>query len=230
MLLPTELDLNHQGEESYDGKWWGLLRNQTEVIILVKNRRSSREVQLLSRLKHENIVPLLHSCKQGRQYAIVLPVLEHTLGFYNIITDKPREAMRYAFDALRGLAFLHANRVLHGDIKPQHIMFCRSDNKWKLIDFDSAVQFPKQGDCIATGLRGTSGWRAPEVAQQEGGEGYSFPADIYSLGLTMNWHFGGAMHGQDWQVLHSLIRHCLARRPYHRPTAEEALNMLRKYL
>ena len=55
-----------------------------------------------------------------------------------------------------------------------------SEGNLKLIDFGFAKHLP-EGQCTYTNC-GTVGYTAPEVVQ---GHGYSFSADIWSLGILI---------------------------------------------
>lgn len=90
--------------------------------------------------------------------------------------------VRYIISELcNALNFLHSNKIIHKDIKPENIMI---DNNGvvKLIDFDSArIYKPYQSE--DTKMLGTHGYAAPE---QYGLNQTDERTDIYSLGVLMN--------------------------------------------
>eukprot|EP01067_Filipodium_phascolosomae_P000439 Filipodium_phascolosomae@DN1346_c0_g1_i1.p1 len=81
---------------------------------------------------------------------------------------------------LEGLAFLHKNRFMHRDIKPQNILI-NSKGQVKLTDFGIAKALDSTVAIAATYV-GTSIYMSPERMM---GEPYSFSADIWSVGMTV---------------------------------------------
>ncbi|MCH5303479.1 MAG: serine/threonine protein kinase [Ruminococcus sp.] len=79
------------------------------------------------------------------------------------------------------LDFLHSNKIIHKDIKPENVMI---DNNGvvRLIDFDAArIYKPYQSE--DTKILGTTGFAAPE---QYGLNQTDDRTDIYALGVLMN--------------------------------------------
>lgn len=85
---------------------------------------------------------------------------------------------KIAESVLLGLSYLHENRIIHRDIKPQNILL-DSHGHVKLCDFGvSGVVV----NSLATTFTGTSYYMAPERIQ---GHPYSVTSDVWSLGLTL---------------------------------------------
>lgn len=85
---------------------------------------------------------------------------------------------KIADSVLKGLSYLHENRIIHRDIKPQNILLS-SNGDIKLCDFGvSGVVV----NSLATTFTGTSYYMAPERIQ---GHPYSVTSDVWSLGLTL---------------------------------------------
>lgn len=90
---------------------------------------------------------------------------------------KPGVAIAVMRECLAGLAALHREGIVHGDMKPSNIMLKRTGNA-KIIDIGSAFQWadaPAQRTCTPT-------YAAPEVL--EGGE-CSPRSDLASLGYVL---------------------------------------------
>eukprot|EP01033_Poteriospumella_lacustris_P004054 gene4054-2890_t len=85
-----------------------------------------------------------------------------------------------AFQTLTGLAYLHKNKNVHRDIKPANIL-CSSSGLIKIADFGISKALDKTTG-FANSFVGTVSYMSPERITAES---YSFPCDIWSLGLTI---------------------------------------------
>lgn len=79
---------------------------------------------------------------------------------------------------LRGLNYLHQNRIIHRDIKPSNILL-DSQGNIKLCDFGVSGEVVNS---LATTFVGTQYYMAPERIR---GQPYSVTSDVWSLGLTL---------------------------------------------
>ncbi|XP_064615647.1 misshapen-like kinase 1 isoform X2 [Liolophura sinensis] len=87
-------------------------------------------------------------------------------------------------EILRGLAHLHANKVIHRDIKGQNVLL--TDNaEVKLVDFGVSAQLDKTIGRRNTFI-GTPYWMAPEViaCDENPDATYDNRSDLWSLGIT----------------------------------------------
>ena len=133
------------------------------------------ELELLLRLKHPHVVTLegFGEDSHGR-----FLLLEHLPGGSLASPHRrlsPSQLVLLISQALRGLAFLHARGVLHGDLKPENLLLA-DDGTLKLADFGLARSVG------GLELGGTPHFMAPE---RRTGQPAGPPSDLFSLGRTV---------------------------------------------
>lgn len=149
-------------------------------------RRFQREIDLLSKLRHPNIVGFRGSGSTDRTYYVAL---EYIRG--SDIADLLKEHGRFhVADALplitgvsRGIGHAHGMGVIHRDIKPSNIMVSTEGRIAKILDFgvahaEDAHLMTATGDVVGTFL-----YSSPEQNQ---GKQVDERSDIYALGLTFH--------------------------------------------
>jgi eukaryotic-like serine/threonine-protein kinase len=147
--------------------------------------RFEREVMLLARLQHPNLVPLYDAALgDGRRY-LVMPLIRGTTLAERIAAGAlPQdEAQRIGSALAQALAYVHTHDVVHRDVKPSNVLLGHGKGQVFLADFGIARS--NEGDQTLTApgqLTGTAAYLAPE--QVEGGE--TGPGcDVYALGLVL---------------------------------------------
>eukprot|EP00760_Papus_ankaliazontas_P024457 PhM_4_TR2318/c0_g1_i1/m.45972 len=144
------------------------------------------EVQLLSELRHNNIVSY-YGC--GVTTNCIVIVTEYVSGgsLSNVLTSfgtLPEPTVRrYLREILQGLAYLHANDVVHCDIKPHNVLVM-IDGRCKLTDFGASAQltmFEHGKAATSGGLVGTPLYMSPEACRGV----RSKASDVWSLGIVV---------------------------------------------
>lgn len=102
-----------------------------------------REICLLKELQHPNVVELKQVVHGDNKLYLAFEFLDQDLKKYLDIAGGPLapqlvKGILYQF--LNGLAFCHAHRVIHRDLKPQNLLVDRHGNL-KLADFGLARAF-----------------------------------------------------------------------------------------
>lgn len=136
--------------------------------------RMQREARVMARLEHPGIVPLHDAgvLADGRVFYAMKLVRGRLL---NEVDAAPTEMLRLFLRVCEGVAFAHAQNVLHCDLKPSNIMIGQFG---EVLVMDWGVA--KSAGEAAPG--GTRGFMPPE---QERGEALDPAADVHALGATL---------------------------------------------
>ena len=158
-------------------------------------RRFLREVRLVARLVHPNIVALLGAFDHGGLPWLVMELVEGPSLGALIDRDgpfEPAEVVRHGVGLASALGLAHGRGILHGDVSPGNILMA-ADGRAKLTDFGLAsfLAAPRRGDMGSGGalpepgrgaITGTPGYMAPEKARGEQSDPRS---DLFSLGAVL---------------------------------------------
>ncbi|WP_214407868.1 serine/threonine-protein kinase, partial [Pseudonocardia lacus] len=145
--------------------------------------RDRREVRILSALRHPGLVAFLDAgTADGDRYVVTDLVDGRSLA--DALNDGRMDAAAVAAlgaELADALAYVHAQGVVHRDVKPANILLDR-DGRPRLADFgiarlDGATKVTHTGVVI-----GTAAYMAPEQVR---GHDVTAPADVYSLGLVL---------------------------------------------
>ncbi|KAJ0522999.1 putative protein kinase RLK-Pelle-CrRLK1L-1 family [Helianthus annuus] len=149
-----------------------------------------KEIMMLSRYTHKNLISLLGFCAEGGERLLVYEhasngSLDHHL---SSTTLSWTQRLKICLDAVRGLAYLHDHkgtqqRVLHRDIKSANILL---DDNWnaKVSDMGLSKIGPanQRHTNLVTNVVGTPGYCDPSYM-----ETYNLTkeSDIYSFGVVL---------------------------------------------
>ncbi|EZF13039.1 serine/threonine protein kinase [Trichophyton rubrum D6] len=136
-----------------------------------------REVAILKRLHHPNIIEYVTSHFYLNQRPNCLIMAYHPLGSLENYNFSTQEALKVVHQCLRALKYLEEMALFHRDIKEDNILLKSiSPLHVCLADFGLAVT-SREG--------ATNGGQLTHVAVEVYlGRGYSYIADIWSLGVT----------------------------------------------
>ncbi|KAL6463797.1 hypothetical protein MHYP_G00281880 [Metynnis hypsauchen] len=145
-------------------------------------RSLKREIEIMRGLRHPNIVLLLDSFETEREVVVVTEYAEGEL--FQILEDDgslPEGQVReIACQLVSALYYLHSNRILHRDMKPQNILLGKG-GVVKLCDFGFARAM-SVSTLVLTSIKGTPLYMSPELVEEKP---YDHTADLWSLGCIL---------------------------------------------
>lgn len=166
------------------------------------NILQSRELDLLLKINHENVVKLIDKDEQnGLKYSLKLLVMEYCNGgSLSSIIEQPEniyglqqsEFLLVLKHITRGMNELHKLKIVHRDIKPNNILLQilpTGEHVYKLTDFGAARQVEMEDDQF-TSICGTEEYLFPDVYERaliNRNIQKSFRAgiDLWSLGVSL---------------------------------------------
>ncbi|XP_067412812.1 serine/threonine-protein kinase PAK 4 isoform X2 [Emydura macquarii macquarii] len=140
------------------------------------------EVVIMRDYQHENVVEMYNSYLVGDELWVVMEFLEGG-ALTDIVTHTRMNEEQIAavcLAVLKALSVLHAQGVIHRDIKSDSILLTH-DGKVKLSDFGFCAQVNKEVPRRKS-LVGTPYWMAPELISRLP---YGPEVDIWSLGVMV---------------------------------------------
>ncbi|XP_010922729.1 serine/threonine-protein kinase STY13 isoform X2 [Elaeis guineensis] len=154
--------------------------------------RFIREVNMMSRVKHENLVKFIGACKDPIMVIASELLPGMSLKKY-LLSIRPKQldlhqAVSFALDIARAMDCLHANGIIHRDLKPDNLLLTANQKNVKLVDFGLARE--ETVTEMMTAETGTYRWMAPElystVTLRRGEKKhYTNKVDVYSFGIVL---------------------------------------------
>ena len=137
-----------------------------------------QESQLLASLQHPNIVTIFDIVRERGW--LVLELMQGSLAERLAGRQIDLRALRATLaHVLRALKYLHAQGIIHGDIKPGNLMI-DARRRVKLGDFGLACRVATADGSL---LKGTTKYMAPETVSDDFGD-VGPASDLYSLGFS----------------------------------------------
>jgi glycogen synthase kinase 3 beta len=162
--------------------------------VLQDKRFKNRELQIMRRLDHQNIVQLKYfffssgdKLKEEVYLNLVLEYIPETV--YRVARHYTKQKQTipllyvklYMYQLFRALAYIHSFGICHRDIKPQNLLLDPETSVLKLCDFGSAKQLIKGEPNVSYIC--SRYYRAPELIF--GAIDYTCYIDVWSSGCVL---------------------------------------------
>ncbi|XP_042509470.1 serine/threonine/tyrosine-protein kinase HT1-like [Macadamia integrifolia] len=208
-LLTVKTLISSGGQSAvYEGRYKGVpvaLKIISQLAVsnasLDNKDKILREIMILSRVKHENVVKFIGASSHPT-FIIVMEYLKNGSLKNYLRRIKPyggidlKCSINFALDISEAMECLHSNGIIHRDLKPSNLLLSENFEKLKLCDFGLAREESLTENMTAGS--GTLRWMAPEMF----GEGslkrgdkvhYDHKVDVYSFSMIL------------WEMLNNCI-------------------------
>ncbi|TVU15955.1 hypothetical protein EJB05_39500 [Eragrostis curvula] len=162
-----------------------------------------QEIEILRKLKHKNIIEMIDTFETPQEFCVVTEFAQGEL-FEVLKDDKclPEDQVQaIAKQLVEALYYLHSNRIIHRDMKPQNILIGKG-SVVKLCDFGFARAM-SANTVVLRSIKGTPLYMAPELVREQP---YNHTVDLWSLGVILYELFVGQPPFYTNSV-YALIRH-----------------------
>jgi serine/threonine-protein kinase len=173
--------------------------------------RFLREVRLVAKLSHPNIIPI-HSVEEIGEFVF------YVMAFIDgqTLTDRVRqrgplagsEGARVLREVAWALAYAHSQGFVHRDVKPDNILIEQATGRVLVADFGIAAAMGRES---ADGVTGTPEFMSPE---QVLGHALDARSDIYGLGATGFFAVTGRIPFEGKSATEILAKHVAEEAPH----------------
>ncbi|XP_014493068.1 serine/threonine-protein kinase HT1-like isoform X1 [Vigna radiata var. radiata] len=199
------------GEGAHAKVYEGKYKNQNVAVKIInkgetpeqisrREARFGREIAMLSRVQHKNLVKFIGACKEPVMVIVTELLLGGTLRKY-LWGIRPncldmRVAVAFALDIARAMECLHSHGIIHRDLKPDNLILTEDHKTVKLADFGLAREESLAE--MMTAETGTYRWMAPELystvtLRQGEKKHYNHKVDVYSFAIVL------------WELIHNRL-------------------------
>ncbi|XP_068107973.1 serine/threonine-protein kinase Nek4 [Hyperolius riggenbachi] len=170
-----------------------------------ERKAAEQEAQLLSKLKHPNIVAYKESWEGGDGLLYIVMGFCEGGDLYHKLKDQKgklypeRQVVEWFVQIAMALQYLHDLHVMHRDLKTQNIFLTKS-NIIKVGDLGIARVLDSQYDMAST-LIGTPYYMSPELFSNKP---YNYKSDVWALGCCV-YEIATLKHAFNAKDMNSLV-------------------------
>jgi serine/threonine protein kinase len=146
-------------------------------------KRVQKEINILKKLRHKNIIQLYEIMESKKNLYIVMEYCEERELFDHIVNKKRLtdiEACKMFQEIIDGVEYLHSQNITHRDLKPENLLL-----DWKkcvkISDFGLSTHYDK--DSLLQTPCGTPSYAPPEMLKGE--EYHGLLSDMWSCGIIL---------------------------------------------
>nr|KAF6403133.1 calcium/calmodulin dependent protein kinase kinase 2 [Molossus molossus] len=193
-----------------------------------------QEIAILKKLDHPNVVKLVEVLDDPNEDHLYMvfelvkqgPVME-------VPTLKPLsedQARFYFQDLIKGIEYLHYQKIIHRDIKPSNLLV-GEDGHIKIADFGVSNEF-KGSDALLSNTVGTPAFMAPESLSETRKIFSGKALDVWAMGVTLYCFVFGQCPFMDERImcLHSKIKSQALEFPDQPDIAEDLKDLITRML
>uniref|UniRef100_A0A663F3P2 non-specific serine/threonine protein kinase n=1 Tax=Aquila chrysaetos chrysaetos TaxID=223781 RepID=A0A663F3P2_AQUCH len=166
---------------------------------------SQKEVILLAKMKHANIVTFYASLQEKNKLYIVMEycdggdLMKRINMQHGVLFDED-QILSWFVQISLGLKHIHDKKILHRDLKAQNIFLSNNGKVAKLGDFGIARQLNSTTEFAHTCV-GTPYYLSPEICENRP---YNNKTDVWSLGCVL-YELCALKHPFEGNSLHQLV-------------------------
>ena len=191
--------------------------------------RLEREISILKRLNHINVIKIYKITEELENYYIVMEYCENGELFNYIVAHQrlsEEETSYFFYQLINGLDYIHHKNIVHRDLKPENLLLSK-DNILKIVDFGLSNYYYLDGKLLSTPC-GSPCYASPEMVC--GNRYNGFRIDIWSCGIIIFAMICGYLpfEDPDNEILFKKIMKCEVDYPDY--LSDDVLDIMNKII